>query len=442
MDFSKPSSSPLKSGAFLTQNKIPSDMIASYQPSGEFDTYMNDFQQMSYDQTQGMMSQYNSYYQYQPYYETFIDPQTPYSTKFPRASTYSTQQAITEAFPHLENVNDSSFDVESISPNAQFYILRSGNDDNIHKAIKYHIWATTANGKSVLKQAWQDFEEKGLTPEIYLVFSVVNSNQFLGVAKMTSNIINEESFKYWWEPCKWFGTFQLQWLFVKDIPHFKFEHIKENNYNTSIINSRDSTPISAESGKQIVKTFMENPSSPSIFESFEYMDRREDYIRNQRDTDTEFQQFFDSSCEAYKQDPEGFQPQRRPYHTRKAGRKPRSNFANNKKYNNGNHYYAKTYYYKRNGNNTTAAQPAATTTESQQAQPAKPVSLEEQFVVKTKKAQDQKGRRKLQGKSSEAFYESEHSERRFGENEKENKVENLPNGSFKLESSLPVNAEN
>jgi len=69
----------------------------------------------------------------QPYYETYIDPLTPYSSKFPRASTYSTQQTIVEAFPHLENVNDSNFDVESISPNAQFYILRSGNDDNIHK---------------------------------------------------------------------------------------------------------------------------------------------------------------------------------------------------------------------------------------------------------------------------------------------------------------------
>jgi hypothetical protein len=428
MDFSKPSSSPLKNGAFLTQNKIPSDMIASYQPSGEFDPYMTDFQQMSYDQAQGMMSQY---YQYQTsYYETYIDPLTPYSTKFPRASTYATQQTIVEAFPHLENVNDSNFDVESISPNAQFYILRSGNDDNIHKAIKYHIWATTANGKSVLKQAWQDFEQKGLTPEIYLVFSVVNSNQFLGIAKMTSNIINEESFKYWWEPCKWFGTFQLKWLFVKDIPHFKFEHIKENNNNTSIINSRDSTPISAESGKQIIKTFMENPSSPSIFESFEYMDRREDYIRAQRDNDTEFQQFFDSSCEAYKQDPEGFQPQRRPYHGRKTGRKPRSNFAN-KKYNNnnnngnsngnGNHYYAKTYYYKRNTNQNSNAVSAEANPESQQ-----PVSLEEQFVVKTsnKKSSDFKSRRKYQPNSEPFHGNEEVNGRRFKENEKENVVEN------------------
>ena len=57
----------------------------------------------------------------------------PFSTKFPRARNYHSVQTIAEAFPHLQTVNDPNFDYESISPNAQFYILRSVNDDNIHK---------------------------------------------------------------------------------------------------------------------------------------------------------------------------------------------------------------------------------------------------------------------------------------------------------------------
>ena len=44
-----------------------------------------------------------------------------------------------ETFPHLENINDSNFDHESISSEAQFYVLRSGNDDNIHKVL--HLFA-------------------------------------------------------------------------------------------------------------------------------------------------------------------------------------------------------------------------------------------------------------------------------------------------------------
>lgn len=101
---------------------------------------------MGLDSTQGMMSQYNSYYQctlwiifslqfldQASYYDSFVDPNTPFSTKFPRAKDYNDHQVLTEVFSHLENINDPNFDVESISPNAQFYIMRSGNDDNIHK---------------------------------------------------------------------------------------------------------------------------------------------------------------------------------------------------------------------------------------------------------------------------------------------------------------------
>lgn len=72
-----------------------------------------------------------------PYFEPYVDPQTPFSTKFPRANNYNSEQSIIETFPQLEGVNDINFDYESISPEAQFYVLRSGNDDNIHKVSHY-----------------------------------------------------------------------------------------------------------------------------------------------------------------------------------------------------------------------------------------------------------------------------------------------------------------
>ena len=62
-----------------------------------------------------------------------MDTRTPFSTKFPRAKDYNNEQILTETFPDLKSVNDPNFDIDSISPDAQFYVLRSGNDDNIHK---------------------------------------------------------------------------------------------------------------------------------------------------------------------------------------------------------------------------------------------------------------------------------------------------------------------
>jgi len=58
---------------------------------------------------------------------------TPFSQDFPRAKSYVELPLIIDAFPHLKELNNPEFDVESISPNAQFYMMRSSNDDNIHK---------------------------------------------------------------------------------------------------------------------------------------------------------------------------------------------------------------------------------------------------------------------------------------------------------------------
>jgi hypothetical protein len=93
-----------------------------------------------------------------------------FTSKFPRAKDYSKLPSIIEAFPHLKGVNDVNFDINKISSDAHFYILRSSNDDNIHKAIKYQMWTSTPSGKNLLKRAWQEFTDQGKEPEIYLFF--------------------------------------------------------------------------------------------------------------------------------------------------------------------------------------------------------------------------------------------------------------------------------
>ena len=49
----------------------------------------------------------------------------------------------------------------------------------------------------------------------------------MGAARMISDFDSKVSFKYWWETNKWYGSFQLHWLFVKDVGEIKLRHIKE-----------------------------------------------------------------------------------------------------------------------------------------------------------------------------------------------------------------------
>jgi hypothetical protein len=362
---------------------------------------------------QGNDSGYYSYYQYSmPMYNNmYSSVNTPFYTTFPRAKDYYTQETVLETFPHLAGLNSLDFDVNALPEHAQFFILRSSNDDNIHKAIKYHMWSTTTGGKAALSNAWKDAEKKGLTPEIYLIFSVVNSNHILGVAKLTSDLKVEESFKFWWEPMKWFGSFQIQWVFIKDIHYSKFEHIQDfggNNFG----NLKDSSKLSLENGKEVLAIFRDFAAKSSIFGSFAYMDRREDYIRLQREN-SYFNKYFDECCAAYQTNPEAYSPAKKTSYNRRG-----KYHGNNNNYNNygnkrqGNGYYRKTYYnVKQQGNFATQNTGSNMNTASQEflsISEYPPLSLAEQYGIKSEtKRKPLKLAKKNSGEKTEKKEETE-----------------------------------
>ena len=52
---------------------------------------------------------------------------------FPRAEDYNDDSQITKTLPHLQGINDQNFNTDVVDSDDHFYILRSSNDDNIHK---------------------------------------------------------------------------------------------------------------------------------------------------------------------------------------------------------------------------------------------------------------------------------------------------------------------
>lgn len=59
---------------------------------------------------------------------------------------------------------------------AKFYVIKSYSEDDIHKSIKYDVWASTPNGNKKLDAAFHDAEmkttETGTKCPIFLFFSV------------------------------------------------------------------------------------------------------------------------------------------------------------------------------------------------------------------------------------------------------------------------------
>ena len=58
---------------------------------------------------------------------------------------------------------------------AKFFIIKSYSEDNVHKSIKYGVWASTPNGNRKLDAAYREAKEKQTSCPVFLLFSVNSS---------------------------------------------------------------------------------------------------------------------------------------------------------------------------------------------------------------------------------------------------------------------------
>jgi len=55
---------------------------------------------------------------------------------------------------------------------ANFFIIKSYSEDDVHKSIKYNVWASTPSGNKKLDAAYQEAKEKSSCCPVFLLFSI------------------------------------------------------------------------------------------------------------------------------------------------------------------------------------------------------------------------------------------------------------------------------
>jgi len=82
-------------------------------------------------------------------------------------------------------------DFETEYANAKFFVIKSYSEDDIHKSIKYDVWASTPNGNKKLDAAFHNAEEvssdTGSKCPIFLFFSVSWKQTFFLFVKCLCN---------------------------------------------------------------------------------------------------------------------------------------------------------------------------------------------------------------------------------------------------------------
>ncbi|KAG0468727.1 hypothetical protein HPP92_018055 [Vanilla planifolia] len=223
----------------------------------------------------------------------------------PRANRFRTIKgplptiaAKEEGVPTNENAEDAivvpdreKYNGSDISENyseAKFFIIKSYSEDDIHKSIKYNVWASTPNGNKKLDAAYKDAKDKAVECPVFFMFSVNTSGQFVGVAEMVGPVDFNKTVDYWQQD-KWNGCFSVRWHIVKDVPNSILKHITvESNENKPVTNSRDTQEVKLEQGLQMLKVFKEHVRKTSILDDFVFYETREKAMKEKRAKQLEF----------------------------------------------------------------------------------------------------------------------------------------------------------
>jgi hypothetical protein len=198
---------------------------------------------------------------------------------------YRAEMYILNNYPHLIDLNkrytnefnprNSSLS-KSIPEMSRFFIIKGISEEDIHKSIKYNIWASTATGNQVLNSAYDS-----TAGNVYLFFTCNNSGRFLGVARMRSLVDQSKSFPLWTYDNFYKGLFSVEWVYIKDVPFSEFKAIKLQDSNKQVSYAKNNQEIDYEQGVKMLEIIDVYINSNTIIEHFEYYDnRQENYERS------------------------------------------------------------------------------------------------------------------------------------------------------------------
>ena len=198
----------------------------------------------------------NQNYYFNPNYGNRYPSQFPpqnqyYNPYMQQQMLYRTEMYICSRYRNLIDINTKNASLyEKVDSNSKFFVIKSFSEEDVHKSIKYGVWSSSKNGNLTLTNAFQMTKEKN--GFVYLFFSCNGSGRYAGVARMKTPCDETKTFEFWTQDGKWPGLFDVEWLFIKDVPFKEFKNIiitMKDGEIKPISNARDTQEIPFEQAK-------------------------------------------------------------------------------------------------------------------------------------------------------------------------------------------------
>ncbi|KAL6897939.1 hypothetical protein ACP4OV_006898 [Aristida adscensionis] len=163
-------------------------------------------------------------------------------------------------------------DFKVVYPNAKFFVIKSFDEADVHKSIKYGVWSSTSSGNEKLDSTFREAQviaaRSSTMCPVFLFFSVNRSTRFCGVAEMIGPVDFQKDMDFWSKD-RWIGSFPVRWHIIKNVHNSKFRNIwLQNNENKSVTFSRDTQEIYYTPGTTMLKIFKYAKSCECLLHEF------------------------------------------------------------------------------------------------------------------------------------------------------------------------------
>ena len=199
--------------------------------------------------------------------------------EFQRLNDYTDLPKVKEKFEPLKAINLPA-NLEEYQ-DAAFFIMRSANYDDIHKAMKYGVWTSTHEHNEEISRVYKQKAKEG--KKVVLFFRVATENVLCGAAELLSDFHQDQQFSYWWNKTMWKGIFYLRWIQVKNLD---LTPIIREEGSKPLYELTDGSPLCRDNGIYLLEMLgaLDFRYEFSIFKFFQLFDQREDYLIGVRST--------------------------------------------------------------------------------------------------------------------------------------------------------------
>ncbi|KAI8822702.1 YT521-B-like domain-containing protein [Fimicolochytrium jonesii] len=198
------------------------------------------------------------------------------------------QQKVAE-FVAARGLNPGPFVFDVRPRHARYFVIKSNSATNIVASVQHNVWSSTELGNRRLDNAFKANQAAAATAAasgavesqpnspvrglgahdhaVFLFFSVTSSGRFCGVARMTSAVDWNCTVTIWEQAKRWKGAFNVEWIFVKDVPNNAVRHLKVSaNENKPVSNSRDTQELTEAIGHEMLRIYCEFHTQTSVLE--------------------------------------------------------------------------------------------------------------------------------------------------------------------------------